>query len=552
MVKELLTPDYIFEASWEVCNKVGGIYTVLSTRANTLQTKFRDKVFFVGPDFWQGKENPLFIESDNLCAAWKKYAIEKDNLSVRVGRWNIPGEPIVILVDFQPFFAQKNEIYAEMWEHYQVDSLHAYGDYDEASMFAYATGKVVESFYRYNLTETDKVVFQAHEWMTGMAALYLQTAVPEIATIFTTHATSIGRSIAGNNKPLYDYLFAYNGDQMAQELNMESKHSIEKQTAHYVDCFTTVSDITALECKQLLDKAPDIVTPNGFEPNFVPEGKEYTKKRAEARQTLINVAEKLLGCSISPEALLVSTSGRYEYRNKGIDVFIEAMNRVRNSGELQREVVAFIMVPAWVRDARADLKEVIENDIKTTSPLQMPFITHWMNLMDQDKVLNYISHAGFTNQATEKLKIIFVPCYLDGRDGIFNKPYYDLLIGMDATVYPSYYEPWGYTPLESVAFGIPTVTTNLAGFGLWAEKSVSGKNISDGVAVIDRTDFNYFDVADAITTSILSLVKKSNKEAGEIRKRCFELAKKAEWSKFIVYYQTAFSEALKAAAKRNC
>ena len=109
MTKELLTPDYIFEASWEVCNKVGGIYTVLSTRANTLQTKFRDRLFFIGPDFWQGKENPLFIESDNLCAAWKKHAALKDNLSVRVGRWNIPGEPIVILVDFQPFFAQKNE-----------------------------------------------------------------------------------------------------------------------------------------------------------------------------------------------------------------------------------------------------------------------------------------------------------------------------------------------------------------------------------------------------------------------------------------------------------
>ena len=138
----------------------------------------------------------------------------------------------------------------------------------------------------------------------------------------------------------------YNGDQMAKELNMEAKHSVEKQAAHYVDCFMTVSDITARECKQLLDKAPDIVTPNGFEPNFVPEGKEYAKKRKEARRTLINVAEKLLGCSIDPNALLVSTSGRYEYRNKGIDVFIEAMNRVRTSGRLQREVVAFIMVPA--------------------------------------------------------------------------------------------------------------------------------------------------------------------------------------------------------------
>lgn len=546
------TPEYLFESSWEVCNKVGGIYTVLSTKAHTLQQMFNDKVIFIGPDVWGKTNAPDFIEDDTLFADWRQHAKTIDKLKMKVGRWNVPGTPPVILVDFKPFFSERDAFFYSMWENFRVDSMHAYGDYDESCIFAYAVGKVIESFYNFNNLSDQKVTALFNEWMLGMGALYIQKQIPAIATLFTTHATSIGRSIAGNNKALYAYMEGYNGDQMAKELNMEAKHSLEKQTAHYVDCFTTVSDITALECKQLLDKAPDIVTPNGFEPNFVPEGKEYTKKRAEARQTLINVAEKLLGCSISPEALLVSTSGRYEYRNKGIDVFIEAMNRVRNSGELQREVVAFIMVPSWVRDARADLKEVIENDIKTTSPLQIPFITHWMNLMDQDKVLNYISHAGFTNQATEKLKIIFVPCYLDGRDGIFNKPYYDLLIGMDATVYPSYYEPWGYTPLESVAFGIPTVTTNLAGFGLWAEKSVSGKNISDGVAVIDRTDFNYFDVADAITTSILSLVKKSNKEAGEIRKRCFELAKKAEWSKFIVYYQTAFSEALKAAAKRNC
>ena len=546
------TPEYLFESSWEVCNKVGGIYTVLSTKAHTLQQMFNDKVIFIGPVVWGKTNAPDFIEDDTLFADWRQHAKTIDKLKMKVGRWNVPGTPPVILVDFKPFFSERDAFFYSMWENFRVDSMHAYGDYDESCIFAYAVGKVIESFYNFNNLSDKKVTALFNEWMLGMGALYIQKQIPAIATLFTTHATSKGRSIAGNNKALYAYMEGYNGAQMAKELNMEAKHSLEKQTAHYVDCFTTVSDITALECKQLLDKAPDIVTPNGFEPNFVPEGKEYTKKRAEARQTLINVAEKLLGCSISPEALLVSTSGRYEYRNKGIDVFIEAMNRVRNSGELQREVVAFIMVPAWVRDARADLKEVIENDIKTTSPLQMPFITHWMNLMDQDKVLNYISHAGFTNQATEKLKIIFVPCYLDGRDGIFNKPYYDLLIGMDATVYPSYYEPWGYTPLESVAFGIPTVTTNLAGFGLWAEKSVSGKNISDGVAVIDRTDFNYFDVADAITTSILSLVKKSNKEAGEIRKRCFELAKKAEWSKFIVYYQTAFSEALKAAAKRNC
>ena len=545
------TPEYLFESSWEVCNKVGGIYTVLSTKAHTLQRSFKDKLIFIGPDVWADTNAPDFIEEDVLFADWKTYTKTTENLKVKVGRWNVPGTPPVILVDFKPFFKERDSFFFSMWESFRVDSIHAYGDYDESCIFAYAVGKVIESFYHFYKLENKKVAALFNEWMLGMGALYIKKQLPAVATLFTTHATSIGRSIAGNNKALYAYMDGYNGDQMAGELNMEAKHSLEKQTALHVDCFTTVSDITARECKQLLDKAPDIVTPNGFEPNFVPSDKEYDKKRMAARRDLLNVAEKLLGCPISPDAFLVSTSGRYEYRNKGIDVFIEAMNRVRTSGRLQREVVAFIMVPAWVRDARADLKEVIDKNIRTTSPMQMPFVTHWLNQMEQDKVLNYISHAGFTNSATDKLKIIFVPCYLDGRDGILNNPYYDLLIGMDATVYPSYYEPWGYTPLESIAFGIPTITTDLAGFGLWAKKHVTGNNISEGVAVVNRDDFNYFEVADAITSSILALAGKDKKEMAEIRKRSFCLAAKAEWSKFIVYYEEAFRIALEHASKRN-
>lgn len=545
------TPEYLFESSWEVCNKVGGIYTVLSTKARTLQQSFKDKLIFIGPDVWANTNAPDFIEDDTLFADWKTYTETTENLKVKVGRWNVPGTPPVILVDFKPFFKERDSLFYSMWENFRVDSIHAYGDYDESCIFAYAVGRVIESFYHFYKLENKKVAALFNEWMLGMGALYIKKQIPAIATLFTTHATSIGRSIAGNNKALYAYMDGYNGDQMAQELNMEAKHSLEKQTALHVDCFTTVSDITARECKQLLDKTPDIVTPNGFEPNFVPEGKEYDKKRTAARRDLLNLAEKLLGYPISPDAFLVSTSGRYEYRNKGIDVFIEAMNRVRTSGKLQREVVAFIMVPAWTRDARADLKEVIDKNIRTTSPMQIPFVTHWLNQMEQDRVLNYIFHAGFTNSATDKLKIIFVPCYLDGHDGILNKPYYDLLIGMDATVYPSYYEPWGYTPLESIAFGIPTITTDLAGFGLWAKKHVTGNNISEGVAVVNRDDFNYFEVADAITSSILSLAGKDKKEVAEIRKRSFNLAAKAEWSKFIVYYEEAFRIALEHASKRN-
>ena len=227
------------------------------------------------------------------------------------------------------------------------------------------------------------------------------------------------------------------------------------------------------------------------------------------------------------------------------------MSRVRKSGKLPRQAVAFIMVPAWVRAARADLKAVVDKDIRTDGPMQMPFVTHWLNEMEQDRVLNYIASEGFTNRPDEAFKIIFVPCYLDGRDGIFNRSYYDLLIGMDATVYPSYYEPWGYTPLESVAFGIPTITTDLAGFGLWAKRHISGEKIDEGVEVVARTDFNYFEVATQIASSILSLMGKSEAERGAIRQRCFELAAKAEWSKFIIFYEDAFRMALAAANARK-
>ena len=547
-----ITPEYIFESSWEVCNKVGGIYTVLSTKAHTLQQMLHDKIIFIGPDIWNKTQPADFIEDNSLFGAWRAHAEAQEGLHVKVGRWDVPGQPPVVLVDFKPFLGERDTLFYTMWERYQVNSLHAYGDYDESCIFAYAVGKVIESFYHYHKVEDKRVAALFNEWMLGMGALYVKMTLPKVATLFTTHATSIGRSIAGNNKALYAYMDGYNGDQMAYELNMEAKHSIEKQTAHQVDCFTTVSDITARECRQLLDKAPDIVTPNGFEPNFVPSEPLYTAKRQEARKVLINMAEKLLGYPIDPNALLISTSGRYEYRNKGIDVFITAMNRVRTCGELQQEAIAFVLVPAWVREARSDLKWVIEHNYETHEALQCPYITHWLNEMQNDRVINYIGNAGFRNSQSSKMKIIFIPCYLDGKDGIFNKSYYDILIGMDATVYPSYYEPWGYTPLESVAFGIPTITTNLAGFGLWALKTgVSGKDIHEGVSVIERTDFNYFDVAEAIKEQIIDLSNTDEKGRLAIRNHCFALAQKAEWSRFISYYQEAFSIALTKAAERN-
>ena len=551
MAKELLTPDYIFESSWEVCNKVGGIYTVLSTRAKTLQLAFPDRIFFIGPDVWIGKDNPLFSEDINLFSEWREHAVVNENLKVRAGRWNVPGSPVVFLVDFTPFYTQKNEIYTKAWEDFQVDSLHAYGDYDEASMFSYAAGKVVESFYRFNLTTDDKVIYHANEWMTGLGALYLQKAMPQIALIFTTHATSIGRSIAGNNKPLYDYLFAYNGDQMAQELNMQSKHSIEKQTAHHVDCFTTVSEITNNECKELLDKPADVVLMNGFENDFVPKGGAFARKRKHARQVMLNVANKLLGTKLDSDTLIVGTSGRYEFKNKGINVYLEALNRLTRDKDLKKPVLAFINVPGWVGDAREDLSERLKSGIDYDTPLECPFITHWLHNMSHDQVLDMLKYMNMTNAPESNVKVVFVPCYLNGLDGIVNEAYYDLLIGLDITIYPSYYEPWGYTPLESIAFKVPTVTTDLAGFGLWVN-SVAGHYslLKEGVKVIHRTDYNYSEVADIIKDSIAEFSSMSAMDIDIIRKKAGGIAVKALWKNFIKYYYQAYDIALRNAEKR--
>ncbi len=550
-MEQHLLPDYIFEVSWEVCNKVGGIYTVLSTKAKTLQKQYKDKVIFIGPDVWGEEPCPYFIPSRTLLKAWQQHTTLPQGMKVKVGRWDIPGKPLVILVDFKPLYAFKNDLYGEMWNRYGVDSMPAYGDYDEACAFSYASALVIESLYRFIHGEQFNVVAHFNEWTTGMGLLHVKYTLPQVATLFTTHATSIGRSIAGNGKPLYDYMEGYNGDQMARELNMVSKHSLEKRAAHEADCFTTVSDITARECAQLLDKAPDVVTPNGFERNFVPATEEYKSKRAVARKRLYDIAEALTGRRPSKDAFLIATSGRYEYRNKGIDLFVDAINRVAQTSDLDREVIAFVLVPAWVNAPRADLQARLETASPEASSLPDPIITHSLHNYEQDNVVNQIHYLDLNNEARRPVKIIFIPSYLTSNDGIVNLSYYDLLIGLDATAFPSYYEPWGYTPLESIAFGIPTITTDLSGFGQWINSRGESGFIPSGVKVLHRGDYNFIEVSEELAQAILELCRCNKARKGKIDKAATAVSLEAEWKHFIKHYTEAFEFALKNAQSRN-
>lgn len=545
---EVLVPDFLFEVSWEVCNKVGGIYAVLSTKAATLKNRLGDGLVFIGPDLWTEQESPFFLPSaDTTLTAWAEQA-RHEGLKVRVGRWNVPGEPQVVLVDFTVFYPQKNAVYGQMWEWYGVNSLAAYGDYDEGCTFAYASARVIESMYKHLCPQRSKVVAHFNEWTTGMGVLYLRHQLPSVATMFTTHATCVGRSICGNNKPLYDYLPGYNGDQMADELNMTSKHSVEKRAAQLADCFTTVSDITAAECNQLLERMP-LVTPNGFESGFVPRGTAFNHTRKESREAFSRLVECLTGCRPADDALFVGTAGRCEFKNKGLDIFLDTLAKLR-SRHPRREVVAFIMVPGWVQEARADVRSRYESNATFTSGCSDPVFTHAIHNYFEDVILNRIHWLGFQNLADDKVKVIYIPCYLNGDDGLLNRSYYSLLAGLDLTIYPSYYEPWGYTPMESCAFGVPTITTSLSGFGMWCRSIGKGDVLADGVAVVPRTDSSYDEVVGRIADLVQMMCDSPSADIKIARQEARKIATRAEWKNFIKYYYQGYDMALRKAQSR--
>ena len=540
MNNELIRPDYLFEVSWEVCNKVGGIYTVLATKSLYLKTELKRHHILVGPDVWMDTENnPDFIEDPLLYRDWKAQAAS-EGLRLRVGRWNIHGQPTAILVDFKQFLTDQNNILTEYWKRFGVDSLTGNWDYKESALFGYAAGKVIESFYRYNLSPADKVVAQFHEWMTGAGLLYIKGTQLPIATVFTTHATVVGRCLAGNNLPLYDSMSLYDGDAKARDFNVLARHSLEKKSAQNADIFTTVSEITARECKQFLQRDVDVITPNGFENDFTPPtDEEYAQLRSAARSKLVEVATAMSGEPVPENSIFVGIGGRYEWRNKGIDVFIDALDSLNRSSFEGKSIQAFIFIPSGNNGPD---KELVAKLSGTGSADYVTRTSHYLIDPEYDIISRRLNELNFKNAVGDKVKVYFIPSYLNGNDGVFNMTYYDLLAGLDLTLFPSYYEPWGYTPLESLAFKVPTATTTLAGFGLWVKEHSKGEH--PGITVIPRNDSNYRNVVEDVVGRVKEIARLTKEERKAYMDNAREVSEIALWENNIVYYKKAYSEAL--------
>ena len=526
---------------------VGGIYTVLSTKSNVMRQLLGDHYITVGPDVVkEAHETLYFVEDNDLFPEWHERALAQ-GLKFRIGRWKIESNPIAILVDYTTLYQTKNEILTHLWEQYELDSIRGQWDYVEPVLFGYAAGQVIESFCNFYLQQTSNIVAHFHEWMTGSGVLYLKEHCPQIATVFTTHATYLGRAISGNGLPLYDNLKSYLPSVMAMQFNVVSQQSMEQKAAKNADAFTTVSDITAQECEQFLYRKPDVVTKNGIDHPMRKDVKAFAERRAASREAILHIVDTLCGESIDRNCLMVLNSGRYEFKNKGIDLFIEALRRLNEDKTLKRTLVAVIAVPSNIAGPSKDLQHRLDGTNAIMGHTDFP-ATHHVFEYENDAILNTLRNSGLQNDANDKVKVMFVPAYLNGNDGIFNMTYSEFLAAFDFSVFPSYYEPWGYTPLESVSLGIPTLTTDVSGFGKFVQQKFPG---NEAVTVVPRQDGDVNKLIDEIVSSLRHFLNLTDKGMAQISEMTLKIAEQLLWKDLIVSYQKAWDLALEKSAGRH-
>ncbi len=512
----------LIEVSWEVCNLVGGIYTVLSSKAYEGVKNFGDNYILIGPL----KENQKdFKETNDAVTVKIRNHLYQNNFQAKVGRWNIPGEPVTILLKINNYH-QKNEILYWLWEQFQVDSLGAGWDYEEPVLFGIQAGRVVEALY--HLFENENIISHFHEWMTGSGLLYLKKNAPEIKTVFTTHATVLGRSLAGNGYDLYNMLEQINPDSSAELLQVKQKHQLEKTISLQADVFTTVSQITALEAEYFFRRKA-VITPNGFNTSV------SLKDAGKSKKFLVEFAASFAETELNEQnCVLIGTSGRYEFRNKGIDILLEALAEVnkQNANSSSSYIVAYLFIAASKSNT-------------SSHGFRHSILTHDVINPDTDPILQKCRELHLTNDKNQRVKIIFVPVYLDGSDEKFPFTYYQLLQGLDLTLFPSFYEPWGYTPLESIAYGIPTVTSDLSGFGQWVNtrfKNHPGVNIVKRYKKDDRQAIR--ELAEVISKHILP-------DHFPDKKEILSFAANFSWEKFYNYYLEVYQKLIEMSTTRE-
>ncbi|OGJ89984.1 MAG: hypothetical protein A2248_10320 [Candidatus Raymondbacteria bacterium RIFOXYA2_FULL_49_16] len=518
---------FLYEVSWEVCNKVGGIYTVIRSKLAETKKEFGGNYILIGPLL---DNNPDFIEETGIDLAPMKRKLQGAGITALIGRWNIEAQPRVILIKYKDTF-DLNKILYQYWEDFGIDSTSGGWDYQEPVLFSTVAAKVIESLS--DLHHDSQAIAQFHEWIAGGGVLYLKKKAPHIATVFTTHATVLGRAMCGNGVDMYKVLSQINTDSEATRYHVGAKHQLESAAAREADCFTAVSEITALEAKHILHVEPKVILTNGFNVAHAPDMQSNRDFFQANRQRLFDFAARFLKKDLQADkTMLVSTSGRYEFHNKGIDLLLDALGELKNAHEtMNKEMVVFFFVMAGA--------------VQTSKDQQNPerygtVCTHLLWDPANDPIINSCYRLNLMNAAADKVHVIFIPAFLNGKDGVFNMEYYEALSGCDLTVYPSYYEPWGYTPLESMSYSVPTVSSDLAGFGRW---TLSKGFENECLKVLRRAGKSYDEAKTDLKDYLLAYSQIDATHYEKARAGLRALAMNAEWEVFFRNYIKAFESA---------
>ncbi len=531
-------PNYIFEVSWEVCNKTDGIYNVLAGKSGYMKRDFGQNYILIGPDIWkEAKQNPEFDEDLSLFPELQDFATQH-GFRIRPGYWHLPESPLVILVDFSAFIAHKDEIFKDFWDKFGLNSLHGQWDYIEPATFGYAVGKTLDGFSQLYFNSETKSVAQFHDWNTGTALLYLKDRLPHIATVFTVHSSIVARTLAQNGERFHNTVSTIDVYAKTLEYGISANHSLEKKASENADILTAISEFSANHCEIFNGKRPTHITPNGYDKHaFFPES-HFSEKRAEVAAKLKEVAQAMLNEQLPDDTRFMFTSGLYEYYNKGFGLLTSAFKRLAER-KLDTKIVFFILVPSNIYGPRKSLKRKLENN--SIDHIGDSLLTHSLHNEDFDPILASLKRKNVRNNPDTDIKIIYVPAFLDGHDEIFNIKYIDLLLGFDLGVFPAYYEPWGYTIQESLASHIPTVTTNTTGIGSW----LTGEGLQEEtcIRVLERTDDNDIEVIEHIVEIMSVCAGRTLEQRNAVKNRAFQIANDATWDtllpKVISMYESA-------------
>lgn len=582
--------DYLCEVSWEVCNKVGGIHTVVTSKAPHINQKIKNYLL-IGPyhDFRQIHDFVEEVPSEELKEVFSE--LRQVGVSCLYGKWMIKSEPKVVLINFSHMFAEKDQIKSKLWELYKIDSLNAPYDFDEPLVFSVAVAKFIDALQR---KTQKKVVSQFHEWLCGAGLLWLKHINPKVASIFTTHATVLGRAMVGSDSNFYSNIQGVDSDKEAKSHFVVAKHGIEKASAQNADVFSTVSEITGFEAEHLLGRKPDVILPNGIDLESFSSFEGLAMRHSELKHMIKDFVISSFFPYYSFEldnALIFFIFGRYEYENKGIDIFIDALGRLNKSlieENSDKTIISFFFIPADSyginhdvlenKTIYADMEKTIDNEktkimdkvnyliasdenIKKTNLFEKEFldvmrkkmvafqkkgspsyVTHDLKNYDNDAIINGFKRAGLFNRKEDKVKVVFYPAYLKSTDNLLGLDVYDAILGGHLGVFPSAYEPWGYTPLESAALGVASVTSDLSGFGQYIQKTLQKE--SPGVFVNKRFGKGKEETIDDLY-KILKYYSSLDKE-GRIQNKieARRIAAMCDWKKMIEYYFKAYDLAL--------